>query len=179
MKTYLAVILTIVIAGGVGVGGTYYFLNKKAATDRSNLQAQIDVLNTKLLGDTAQSSPTATTTATAPATSPETIVTSFYNWYNGTDADRSALASAPGGSQALQTWYDTAMNAQGTAGGADPIVCAQDTPPSITATTLAKDATSAQVNVTEAFTPSLAVTVNLKAVSGLWQIASVTCPSSN
>lgn len=165
------IIISVIIAGGLAGGGTYYFMNKKATTDKNNLQSQINDLNVKLSAATK-------TASTAPTTGPATIVTNFYNWWNNGSGLDNTLASAPGGSQAFQNWYDTAINSEGGGvGGIDPISCAQDVPPSFSAEISSKSSTSAQVSVTENFTPSIVLTVNLKANNGSWQLESVTCPS--
>jgi len=48
MKTIWVAIISVVITAVLVGGGTYYYLNKKATTDKNALQAQIDDLNIKV-----------------------------------------------------------------------------------------------------------------------------------
>ena len=77
MKSWTKVLLWIIVVGLVG-GGTYYAVNKKATTDKNNLQAQIDDLNTKLTA--AQKSLSATQTTSTIAAASATV-----NWQTYTD----------------------------------------------------------------------------------------------
>lgn len=48
MKTFWKILITVVLTVGIVGGGTYYFMHKKATTDKNNLQAQINVLDSKM-----------------------------------------------------------------------------------------------------------------------------------
>jgi outer membrane murein-binding lipoprotein Lpp len=45
MRTIWVILLTVIVAGGLSGGGAYYYVLAKAATDKNNLQTQIDSLN--------------------------------------------------------------------------------------------------------------------------------------
>ncbi len=68
MKTIWVVIISVVVSGALVGGGTYYFLNKQATTDKDALQAQINDLNVKItaaekaLADAQGTTPTGATT---------------------------------------------------------------------------------------------------------------------
>ena len=48
MKTWIKVLLTVIITVSVVGYVTYYLANKKATTDKKNLQSQVDDLNSKI-----------------------------------------------------------------------------------------------------------------------------------
>lgn len=68
MKTWLTVLISVVVTGGLIGGGTYYYLHQKEAKDKNALQAQIDDLNTKV-ADTEKSLADAQVALTAARTS--------------------------------------------------------------------------------------------------------------
>lgn len=53
MKTWIKTLLLVLIVAGFGGGATYYFVNKRAATDKNSLQSQIDDLTKKLADATS------------------------------------------------------------------------------------------------------------------------------
>lgn len=55
MKSLRIVLITIIIAGGLVSGGTYYAMNKKATKDKNALQSQINDLNKKVADTIANS----------------------------------------------------------------------------------------------------------------------------
>ncbi|MCX6808785.1 MAG: hypothetical protein NTW50_03925, partial [Candidatus Berkelbacteria bacterium] len=74
----IAVVATAILVGG----GTWYFLNKKATSDKKDLQAQIDALGGKTTVTTDDSTATTTTpsdTASDPTTSWKTLTDSHYS----------------------------------------------------------------------------------------------------
>ena len=72
MKSWLKVLLTILITGGIVGGVTYYIVNKNATTDKKNLQSQIDDLSKKLAATSAAITTAASTTTTNTSTSTAT-----------------------------------------------------------------------------------------------------------
>lgn len=170
VSTGMVVGIAIIIAILFG-GGAYAYVNNKATKDKEVLNAQITELQSQVSSGTVAS-------GTAPTTDPSTIVTKFYSLLSENAIKSDSLASAPGGSQDLQTWHDSGAGySWETAHHANAILCAQDTPPTFSVKTLSKDSSSAQVAVTENFTPAVVLTVNLKANDASWQLVSVTCPN--
>lgn len=49
MKTWTKVLVAVLLVSGISGGSVYYFVNKKAADDKSKLQSQLNTLNTKLV----------------------------------------------------------------------------------------------------------------------------------
>lgn len=77
MKTIWVVLFTVIISGGLVGGGIYYYEKNKIDSEKSNLQTQIDTLNTKIndqtktiadLNAAKTTSPTTTTTTTTDPT---------------------------------------------------------------------------------------------------------------
>jgi hypothetical protein len=70
MKPIWIVLISFLITAGIVGGGTYYYLNKKATTEKNSLQAQINDLNTKVadteksLADAQVATPSTTQTVT-------------------------------------------------------------------------------------------------------------------
>lgn len=77
MKTWIKALFAVILISGVAGGGTYYFVNKKANTDKNNLQSQIDNLNTKLA---------ATTTSLAAAQAAKTLADETADWSSYTSS---------------------------------------------------------------------------------------------
>jgi len=91
MKTIWIVLISFVATAIVVGGGTYYYINHRATTDKNNLQAQINTLNSKLtaagksLADTqaanqAAASTAAATVSTDPTANWKTYTNTTYNY---------------------------------------------------------------------------------------------------
>lgn len=83
MKTLKIIIVTVILAGGIGSAVTFYYVDKKATDDKSSLQKQIDQLqsqNSDLKKASANTSATASgQSSTATTSTPTTINSSTAN----------------------------------------------------------------------------------------------------
>ncbi|MDO8444387.1 MAG: hypothetical protein Q7S80_02700 [bacterium] len=91
MKTWIKVLMTVIVTGGIVGYGAYYFVNKTATADKKNLQTQIDDLNKKITDAntalTAAQATTSTTATTDPTAGWKTYTNSTYGYsfkYPGT-----------------------------------------------------------------------------------------------
>ncbi|MCX6812187.1 MAG: hypothetical protein NTW79_01000 [Candidatus Berkelbacteria bacterium] len=74
MKTWLKILITVILTTAIVGGGTYYYMSRKATRDKNNLQTQIDDLNKQVA-----TLKTATTAAT-----PATVADAWKNYANTT-----------------------------------------------------------------------------------------------
>jgi len=91
MKTIWIVLISFVATAVIVGGGTYYFINHRATTDKNNLQAQINTLSTNLtateksLAD-AQAAAVATATPAATSLTKPTIPSGWKTYTVGTNS---------------------------------------------------------------------------------------------
>ncbi|MCX6812044.1 MAG: PsbP-related protein [Candidatus Berkelbacteria bacterium] len=91
LKILIAVVLTIIIVGG----GTYYYMQRKLTNDKNNLQSQIDSLNKQIkdLQTTSSTSSTSTTATTDPTAGWKTYTNSTYGFSFKYPADLAAIST--------------------------------------------------------------------------------------
>jgi hypothetical protein len=127
-------------------------------------------------------SPTAS--AQSPATSPEGVVQAFYNWYlgyKGNPLATRAYRTSPYLTPDFVQRIDNALISLKPGIPADPFICAQNPPTSITAGTASISGDRATVVVQAHYSGSSApnnLPVSLVRVNGQWKIDDVKCPTN-
>lgn len=113
------------------------------------------------------------------APDPQTVVQSFYDWYIAeAEAGRPlTLRGRPDLTPAFVDWAEHYNDGQ--MFGANPILCAQDIPPSVTAGPAAISGSQATVTVTEAFAEPYRITVGLTLGVTGWQISRGGCAQAS
>jgi len=111
---------------------------------------------------------------------PQAVVQSFYTWYIAeTQAGGPAnLRGRPDLTPAFVEWAEHYNDGQ-MFGGADPVLCAQAIPDSVSAGTATISGTKATVPVTEAFGSPYTITVGLTLGSAGWQISTGGCAQAS
>lgn len=90
MKRIWIVFLTVLITGVIVGGGVYYYEKQKIDSNKSDLQRQIDVLNTKISDQTktiADLNTAATTETVTPTTATATDTSTAWKTYTNTTYD--------------------------------------------------------------------------------------------
>jgi hypothetical protein len=105
---------------------------------------------------------------------PQAVVQAFYTWYITEDGWVGNLRGRPELTPAFVDWAEH-YNDGLIVGGADPVLCAQDIPDSVTAGAATISGTKATVPVTEAFGGPYTITVGLTLGSAGWQISTGGC----
>lgn len=111
---------------------------------------------------------------------PQAVVQSFYTWYiaEAQTGGNVNLRGRPDLTPAFVSWTEHYSDGQ-MFGGADPVLCAQAIPESVTAGAAAISGTKATVPVTEAFVSPYRITVGLTLGSGGWQISTGGCAQAS
>ncbi len=111
---------------------------------------------------------------------PQAVVQSFYAWYIAEAQAGGAvnLRGRPDLTPAFVDWTEHYNDGQ-MFGGADPVLCAQDIPESVTAGAAAISGIKATVPVTEAFGYPYRITVGLTLGSAGWQISTGGCAQAS
>lgn len=106
---------------------------------------------------------------------PQAVVQSFYTWYIAElQGGAVNLRGRPDLTAAFVDWAEHYNDGQ-MFGGADPVLCAQAIPDSVTAGAAAISGTAATVVVTEVFGEPYKITVGLTLGSAGWQISTGGC----
>lgn len=106
---------------------------------------------------------------------PQAVVQSFYTWYIA-EAEAGGTVNLRGRPDLTPAFVDwTEHYNDGQMFGADPVLCAQAIPESVTAGTAAISGTQATVIVTEVFAEPYRITVGLTLGSAGWQISTGGC----
>ena len=110
---------------------------------------------------------------------PQAVVQSFYTWYIAEAQAGGAvnLRGRPDVTPAFVDWTEHYNDGQ--MFGADPVLCAQAIPDSVTAGTASISGTKATVPVTEAFGEPYTITVGLTLGSAGWQISTGGCAQAS
>lgn len=108
---------------------------------------------------------------------PQAVAQSFYTWYIGEAGGVGNLRGRPDVTPAFVDWAEHYNDGQ--MFGADPVLCAQDTPVSVTAGAAAISGTTATVPVTEEFAEPYTITVGLTLGSAGWQISTGGCAQAS
>jgi hypothetical protein len=110
---------------------------------------------------------------------PRAVVQSFYTWYIAEAQAGGAvdLRGRPDLTPAFVAWTEHYNDGQ--MFGADPVLCAQAIPESVTAGTAAISGSHATVIVTEAFADPYRITVGLTLGSAGWQISTGGCAQAS
>jgi len=174
VRPWLWIVLIIVILAGGGFFGWYYFMGpgKKVAT-------------------TSTPATTTPSTTTTPAVAPEKVAENFYNYYlnlvnpNG-QADSQAKFQSTTQPYKLKGSFSTYLNStliadletlyNNSSTNYDPILCAQDTPTTITydAAKITDDTATSVVNMQ--FSTIHKVTLGYVKDGSNWKINTITCP---
>jgi hypothetical protein len=109
---------------------------------------------------------------------PQAVVQSFYTWYLA-EAQAGGTVNLRGRHDLTPAFVNWAEHYNdGQVLGADPVLCAQAIPDSVTAGAAAISGAQATVNVTEAFADPYRITVGLTLGSAGWQISTGGCASA-
>ncbi len=110
---------------------------------------------------------------------PQAVVQSFYTWYIA-EAEAGGAVNLRGRPDLTPAFVDwTEHYNDGQMFGADPVLCAQAIPESVTAGTAAISGTRATVPVTEVFVVPYTITVGLTLGSAGWQISTGGCAAAS
>ncbi len=106
--------------------------------------------------------------------SPQEVVEEFYSWYLGYEGNplsSGAYKESPYLAPSFKEYLDSGYER-----GADPVLCAQDIPPSFEVGEVSISGGTARVNLRQSFGPSgRIVPVELEKVEGKWLISDVFC----
>ena len=85
MKPIWIVLISVIVAGGLAGGGTYYYLDKQAKTDKADLQVQIDDLSAKLNAKTEELAVANSSISTGTAATTSTDETAGWKTYTNSN----------------------------------------------------------------------------------------------
>jgi len=187
VRPWLLIVFIVVVLGAGGYFAWYFLMGPGKKVETSTTTTTSEPESTA----TGTSESTSTTSSTTPAMTPEKVAENFYNYYlnlvnpNGQANSQAKFQSTTQPYKLkssfsayltdtlianLETLYNNAST------NSDPILCAQDTPSTITYDVAKITNNTATSVVNMQFTPVNKVTLGYEKDGNIWKINTITCP---
>jgi Tfp pilus assembly protein PilV len=169
----LLIVLILVVIGAVG----YMVYHNDHKTKTLNASTSASTQSTKSTVSNSNKPVATTSPAAISASAVTSFVTTFYNQYaacfNSGNLNQTCTTNLVNqdGTSNLYSYYKPSTGSY----PADPIMCAQDNPPSVTVSGVTTTSTSASGVVTENFTTPNTVKFTVVSQSGNLKLDTVTC----